>query len=347
VSETLRVGLVGASGLAGADLLRLLLARDDIEVAYATSAQYAGRAIKQVHPHLAGRTDLRFAPREAPRSDHVDALIVAVPHGAAAADMRYHLKCADRVFDLSADHRLGEGAAYERHYGWTHPDPDLLAERAYGIAERHRDAIATARLVSGAGCIATTAILSLAPLADAGLLRDGAPVIVDAKVGSSAAGAAPSPGSHHPFRAGCIRAYAPVGHRHEAEIRQETGADIHLSAHAVEAVRGILATSHAFVPEGTTSKDVWQAFRACYRDEPFVRFVNERTGLVRLPEPRLTAGTNEFHLGFAFDEARGRLVVIGALDNLMKGTAGAAIQNLNIAFGLPETRGLNIPAVWP
>ena len=347
MSERLRVGIVGASGYGGGELLRLMLRHPDVEVAYATSNKFAGRRVREVHPNLRF-SDLTFHRHEDALTKSVDAVFLAGPHGTSAPLITSYLKAADRVFDLSADFRLRDVGAYTRHYGgWQHPHPELLAERAYGIAELHRDDIRGARLVSGAGCIATTSILSLAPLARSGLLQEEMPVVVDAKVGSSAAGAEHSASTHHPERAGCVRPYAPTGHRHEAEVLQETGLRAGLSCHAIELVRGILATSHVWVKPGTTEKDVWKAFRAAYGSEPFVRIVKERAGLYRYPEPKLLAGTNEFHVGFELDEESHRLVVLGALDNLCKGTAGAAVQNFNLAFGLPETRGLDLVGLHP
>ena len=342
-----RIGIVGASGYGGGELLRLALRHPDIEVAYATSNRFAGEKAKVVHPNLRGLApDLSFHRHEDALTREVDAVFLCGPHGTSAPQISYYQKVASRVFDLSADFRLRDVAQYGRYYkGWTHPHPELLASRAYGIAELHREEIRNAKLVSGAGCIATTAIMSLAPIR--GLLNETMPVIVDAKVGSSAAGAEHSPSTHHPERAGCVRPYSPTGHRHEAEILQETGIRAHLSCHAIELVRGILATSHVWVKPGTTEKDVWRAFRASYQNEPFVRIVKERSGLYRYPEPKLCAGTNEFHVGFELDESTGRLVVLGALDNLVKGTAGAALQNFNLAFGLPETRGLELTGMHP
>lgn len=343
----IKVGIVGASGYGGGELLRLMLRHPDVQVDYVTSNRFAGRRVKEVHPNLRG-SELTFHRHEDALLRNVDAVFLAGPHGTSAPHMRHYLKAADRVFDLSADFRLRDASQYPAHYGgWAHPDPELLAERAYGIAELHREEIKTAKIVSGAGCIATTSILSLAPLARSGLLQEGAPVVVDAKVGSSAAGAEHSASTHHPERAGCVRPYSPTGHRHEAEILQETGLRAGLSCHAVEIVRGILATCHTWVKPGTTEKDVWKVFRAAYGSEPFVRIVKERSGIYRYPEPKLVAGTNEFHVGFELDERSNRLVVLGALDNLCKGTAGAAVQNFNVAYGIPETRGLDLQGLHP
>lgn len=343
---TYKVGIVGGSGYGGGELLRLFLAHPEVEVAYATSNKFAGKKMKQVHPNLRF-SDIEFIPHEHAFNHHVDAVFLAGPHGTSAPLMRHYLKAADRVYDLSADYRLTDLNAYHNYYNWKHPDPELLSERAYGIAELHREQIRGARLVSGAGCIATTSILSLAPLARSGLLLEGAPVVVDAKVGSSAAGAESNPSTHHPERAGCVRPYAPTRHRHEAEIMQETGLRVGLSCHAIEIIRGILATCHTWVKPGTTEKDVWRVFRDAYGNEPFVRIVKERAGLYRYPEPKLLAGTNEFHVGFELDPETGRLVVLGAIDNLVKGTAGAAVQNFNLGFGLPETTGLNLTGAHP
>lgn len=347
LSLAFKIGIVGASGYGGGELLRLALRHPDVEVSYVTSNKFAGRKVKEVHPNLRF-SDLTFHRHEDALTKNVDAVFLAGPHGTSAPLITSYLKTAERVFDLSADFRLRDLGAYARYYnGWQHPHPELLQQRAYGIAELHRDEIRSAKLVSGAGCVATTSIMSLAPLARAGLLQDGMPVVVDAKVGSSAAGAEHGASTHHPERRDVVRAYAPTGHRHEAEILQETGLRAGLTCHAIELVRGILATSHVWVKPGTTEKDVWKAFRASYQNEPFVRIVKERTGLYRYPEPKLCAGTNEFHVGFELDETTNRLVVLGALDNLVKGTAGAALQNMNIAFGLPETRGLELTGLHP
>ena len=342
----MRIGIVGASGYGGGELLRLMLRHPDVQVDLVTSNRFAGKRVRDVHPNLRS-SDLTFHRHEDALTRNVDALFLAGPHGTSAPHMRHYLKAAERVFDLSADFRLRDTAAYQRYYGAAHPDPELLARRAYGIAELHREEIKSAKLVSGAGCIATTSILSLAPLARSGLLADGMPIVVDAKVGSSAAGAEASPSTHHPERRDVVRPYAPTGHRHEAEVLQETGLRVGLSCHAIELVRGILATCHTWVRPGTTEKDVWKVFRAAYGNEPFVRIVKERAGLYRYPEPKLLAGTNEFHVGFELDEESNRLVVLGALDNLVKGTAGAALQNFNVAYGLPETRGLELTGMHP
>jgi N-acetyl-gamma-glutamyl-phosphate/LysW-gamma-L-alpha-aminoadipyl-6-phosphate reductase len=345
VTADLRVGIVGASGYGGGELLRLLSAHPDVSIAYATSDRFAGKPIRTVHPNVRG-VERPFDGHAVAERTEVEALFYAGPHGTAAPRMRTFLKLARRVFDLSADHRLADPTQYARFYGgWIHPDPELLRGRAYGIAELHRTEVANAALVAGAGCVATAAILALAPLAKAGILEDR--VVVDAKVGSSAAGAAASASSHHPERRDVLRTYAATGHRHTAEIEQETGLSVSLTCTAVELVRGILATGHAWLREDLDEKAIWKIYRDAYGQEPFVRIVKERTGLYRYPEPKLLAGTNFCHIGFERDPLSRRLVVLSAIDNLCKGTAGAAVQNFNLAFGRPETRGLEFAGLHP
>lgn len=346
MSQRLRVGIVGASGYGGGELLRLLSAHPRVEVALATSDRFAGKPVKAAHPNLR-HLDLAFQGHAAAQATEVDALFLAGPHGTSAPKMRHYLKLAGKVFDLSADHRLGDAAQYPRFYeGWQHPDPELLAQRAYGIAELHRADIAKRSLVAGAGCIATASILALAPLAKRGLIEPRA--VVDAKVGSSAAGAESTPASHHPERRDVLRTYSAAGHRHTAEIQQETGlGQVGLTCTAVELVRGILATCHVWLREPLDEKEVWKVYREAYGAEPFVRIVKERTGLYRFPEPKLLAGTNFCHIGFERDPLSNRLVVLSAIDNLVKGTAGAAVQNMNIAFGFPEATGLEFQGLHP
>lgn len=346
MSSLYRVGIVGASGYGGGEALRLFLSHPNVEIAYATSDKFAQKRAATVHPNLRG-SELTFQPHAVAERTEVDALVYAGPHGTAAPRMRTYLKLAQRVFDLSADHRLADPSQYPMFYeGWTHPDAELLADRAYGIAELHRDKIRSARLVSGAGCVATASILALAPLARRGLIEDR--VVVDAKVGSSAAGAEPSVGSHHPERRDVLRSYAPTGHRHTAEIRQETGlSEVGLSCTSVELVRGILATCHTWLKQDVDEKAIWKVYREAYGAEPFVRIVKEKTGIYRYPEPKLLAGTNLAHVGFERDPLSRRLVVMSAIDNLGKGTAGAAVQNFNVAFGLAETTGLAYTGLHP
>jgi N-acetyl-gamma-glutamyl-phosphate/LysW-gamma-L-alpha-aminoadipyl-6-phosphate reductase len=338
------VSLLGASGYTGGELLRLLLQHPGIEVVGATSQRFAGEPLHKAHPNLRGRTPLKFVPRD--RLPAADVVFTCVPHGTAMSVVPTLLDQGMRVIDLSADFRLRDPAAYEGAYGQPHSAPHLLAEAVYGLPEFHRDDLRNARLVSGVGCTATAISLALWPLAKAGLLATG-PVVADVKIGSSAAGMEAGAASLHAERSRAIRLYAPTTHRHVAEVRQELGRAgavpaIHYSAHAVELVRGILATCHAFLrPDAqVTEREVWKAYRAAYGNEPFIRMVKERSGLHRFPDPKLVAGSNLADIGFALEEGTNRLVALCAIDNLVKGAAGSAVQSMNVLLGLDETTGL-------
>ena len=340
----MKVGIVGGSGYTGGELLRLLLRHPKVEVAQVTSDSMAGKPIGRAHPNLRRVTDLSFTPHS--DLEPCDLLFLAMPHGRSMGRMSDFLVRAGKVIDLSADFRLKDPALYREYYGVEHPRPDLLAQSVYGLPELHREAIRQATLVSGPGCIATAAILAIHPLAKAGLI-DPERLVVDAKTGSSAGGVDGGTASQHPERSGVMRIYAPAGHRHTAEIEQETGVKVALSCHAVEAVRGILATCHAFLQDSVTSKDLWRVYREAYRGEPFVRIVTEAAGLYRYPEPKILAGTNFCDVGFALDAHANRVVSVAALDNLMKGAAGTAVQCMNLVAGYPETMGLDFLGLHP
>ncbi len=340
----MKVAIVGGSGYTGGELLRLLVRHPKVDVAQVTSDSMAGKPVSRAHPNLRKATDLTFTPHV--DLDPSDLLFLAMPHGESMARIPDFLARAGRVIDLSGDFRLKDASLYPTYYGVEHPHPELLATSVDGLPEVHRDAIRGATLVAGPGCIATAAILALRPLALAGVI-DPQRVVVDAKTGSSAGGADSGPASAHPERAGVMRLYAPQGHRHTGEIEQETGLRVALSCHAVEAVRGVLATCHAFLTKPLTEKDLWRIYREAYAEEPFVRVVKEATGLYRNPEPKILAGTNLCDVGFALDEHAGRVVAVAALDNLMKGAAGQAVQCMNLLAGYPETAGLDFLGLHP
>src|SRR5437773_12310032 len=285
----MKVAIVGGSGYTGGELLRLLLRHPKVEVGQVTSDSMAGKPVSRAHPNLRKVTDLMFTPHA--ELDPCDLLFLAMPHGRSMERMPEFLARAGKVIDLSADFRLKDAAQYPRYYDTEHPNPELLAKSVYGLPEIHREEIKDATLVSGPGCIATAAILAIRPLAKAGLI-DPERVVVDAKTGSSAGGADGGLASAHAERSGVIRAYAPTNHRHTAELEQEVGVKVALSCHAVEAVRGILATCHAFLQDSVTSKDLWRVYREAYHGAPFVRTVTEPAGLYRCPEPQIRTGTN-------------------------------------------------------
>ena len=340
----MKVAVVGGSGYVGGELLRLLLHHPDVELAQVTSVRLAGKSIARAHPNLRGASSLRFVSPADLRA--AEALFVATPHGEAMARMPDWLASSGFVIDLTGDHRLHDAAAYPEYYRTDHPHPELLAQAVPGLPEFYRSELRSARLITVPGCIATASILALRPLVAAGLL-DTRPVVVDAKTGSSASGQEPGPAGTHAERSGAMRAYAAAGHRHTAEIEQEVGVPVALSCHAVEAVRGVLATGHAFVMRSMDDKELWRTYRAAYGAEPFVRIVHETDGIHREPEPKILSGTNYCEVGFASDPHAGRVVALAALDNLMKGAAGNAVQCLNVRAGFPETTALDFLGLHP
>lgn len=341
----IRAGIVGGSGYTGGELLRLLHMHPDVEVAQITSREHAGRYVYSVHPTLRGLTQLQFIHPDALTA--CDVLFLALPHGVTARNLDHYRALAPRLIDLSADFRLSDPAEYARFYGNDHPAPEWLSRFAYGLPELNRDAIRNADYVSGVGCNATALNLALYPLVQSGLLQS---VYAEIKVGSSEGGNSHSAASHHPVRSGAVRTYQATGHRHLAEVRMMLGADVpvHFSVTAIEMIRGVHLLAHCQLTGGVTERDIWKQYRGAYRGEPFVRLVASKTGLHRLPEPRIVAGTNFCDIGFACDDTTpDHLVVIAALDNLGKGAAGSAVQCLNLMFGLDECAALMFPGIYP
>jgi N-acetyl-gamma-glutamyl-phosphate/LysW-gamma-L-alpha-aminoadipyl-6-phosphate reductase len=342
------VGIVGASGYTGGEVLRILLRHPGVEILQATSESNAGHFLHTIHPNLRKQTQLKFTSLNDLKP--CDVLFLCLPHGSAMRRIAALEGVAGRLIDLSADFRLRNPEDYPTWYGHPHEAPQYLGRFVYGIPELHRKAIAGATHITGAGCLATASILGLLPLFRHDVIARRE-VFVEAKVGSSAAGDTPNLSTHHPERSGAVRSFQPTGHRHTAEIIQELGLgqplQVHFSATAIEAVRGVLATCHAFLKDGVEEKDLWKVYRAEYGAEPFLRVVKERQGIYRYPEPKLLAGTNFCDVGFEKDPRGSRLVVMAALDNLGKGAAGNAVQAMNVACGLPETMGLEFPGLHP
>ncbi len=356
----LRVTIIGGSGYTGGELARLLLFHPQVELTQVVSNSHAGQYLHSVHPNLRKLSSLRFSHPDDLTA--CDILCLCLPHGMAASEIESYRAIAPRIIDLSADFRLRSARLYEEWYGAPHSASYLLEEAIYGLPELHRAELPGAKLVSGTGCMATAAILGLAPLYRAGLVDTTLPLVVDAKVGSSAAGAAPGPGSHHPDRSGAVRSFQPTGHRHTAELIQELGLAvgaeqrqyIAFSATAVELVRGVLMTSHLFLKETVDERTLWRLYREAYQREPFIRLVKERRGVYRYPEPKILVGSNYCDIGFELETHRQkkemdgrRLVIIAALDNLVKGAAGNAVQALNCMCGWDESTGLTFPGLHP
>jgi N-acetyl-gamma-glutamyl-phosphate/LysW-gamma-L-alpha-aminoadipyl-6-phosphate reductase len=346
VTAELTAAIVGGSGYVGGELLRILRSHPGVRVSQVTSASRAGAFAHSQHANLRGVTDLKFShPDDLTESD---VLFLALPHGDSSRRIESFAASARLVVDCAADFRLRDADAYRAWYGEEHPSPAWLPKFVYGLPELHREELRSARFASGVGCNATVTILALLPLARAGVLDRA---VCDVKVGSSEGGAKPNEGSHHPERAGAIRSYRPTGHRHQAEIRQElgNGFDLSFSVTSVELVRGALVTAHCFLRERLEEKEVWKLYRSAYAGEPFVRLVKQKTGIFRYPEPKLLAGSNWCDVGFEVDEGSptNRVVVVAAIDNLVKGAAGSAVQALNLMAGWDERDGLEFPGLHP
>lgn len=352
-----RVTVVGGAGYIGGELTRLLLGHPRVEIAAVTSARLAGQRIETVHPNLRSLTSLTFAAPD--ELGDPDVLMLASPHRTAMSAMPRLLEQAKLVIDLSGDFRLRDADAFARYYKADHQTPGLLGTFVPGLPELHRDELRTADRISVPGCMATAGILALMPVA--GLITG--PVYVDARTGSSGSGATAGQANLHAERSGALRVFAPVSHRHEAEIAQATGLTVHMSATGVEAVRGVQVLCRATVGPGAGTgtgvgpgtgagpgadePTIRAAYRRAYAEEPFVRVVAYRRGDYRLPEPKILLGSNFCDVGFALAPDRGQMTIIGALDNLMKGGAGNAVQCLNIRSGWPEKLGLDFAGLHP
>ena len=336
-----RVGIVGASGYAGAELLRLCAGHPELDVAWATGETMAGTAIGELYPSLGpAYGGVRFQTYDPAMADGVDLVLLALPHGRSqrlVPDLRAR-GCA--IVDLAADFRLSDPAAYERWYGEAHAAPDLLGDFAYGLPELNREAVLKADAVAAAGCYPTAAALALAPLVASGVV-EATPVIVDAASGVSGAGRAPKPTTHFSAANEDFSAYGLLDHRHTPEIEQATGAQVLFTPHLAPMTRGILATCYARPARPTSTAALLDVLGSAYADEPFV--VVTQTS----PSTKATWGSNSAHLTARYDERTGWVLVIAAIDNLVKGAAGQAVQCANLVLGLEETAGLTALGVYP
>jgi N-acetyl-gamma-glutamyl-phosphate/LysW-gamma-L-alpha-aminoadipyl-6-phosphate reductase len=342
----LNVSIIGGSGYGGGELLRLLLGHPEVEVKQVTSRSHLGEYVYQVHPNLRKRTALKFIDPAV--VEPADIFFLALPHGEAQKKINDYAKLAPKIIDLSADFRLKDTALYEKWYGAPHSAPEWLPKFVYGLPELHRTEMAGASYVSGVGCNATAANLALLPLIKGGLIDPATQTIIEIKVGSSESGAEGNAGSLHAERANVVRTFSAFGHRHTAEIIQEMGmTNTSLTMTAVDLVRGALATVHTTVRPGVITKDLWKAYRASANENPFVRLVKEQRGIYRVPEPKILFGSNYADIGFELDESNGHVVSICAIDNLMKGASGTAVQCMNLMMGWEETLGLEFTGLHP
>lgn len=342
--RTIRVGIFGGSGYGGSELLRILLFHPHAEIAFVTANEQAGKAVSNVHRNLYGLTDLVFvpAPQDGAELADLDCVFLALPHG-QAMDIVPQLPKEVKVIDLSGDFRLRDQQVFEQHYGREHTAIHAQAEFVYGLTETNREAIRRARLIANPGCFATSTLLGLAPLVANNLISGR--VIVDAKTGSSGSGAKAAANTHHPQRMNSFYAYKPFTHQHVPEIEQELRSvgdwtnELVFMTHSLPVARGIFASIYVETKSELTEEQLHSVFADFYRDSFFVRLVNGS------PDINWVKTSNFCDLGFA---VRGRQVVVfSALDNLVKGAAGQAVQNMNLMFGLNETMGLMLVGTNP
>jgi N-acetyl-gamma-glutamyl-phosphate reductase len=336
------VGIIGASGYTGAELLRLAALHPDMDVRFATGDSQAGTAVAELYPGLAAAyPDLTFRPWDHDLLAGVDVVFLGLPHGASQSvvpDLLGRVAC---VIDLAADFRLPDPADYRRWYGHDHGAPDLLGEFVYGLPELHRDALRGARAIAVPGCYPTAATLAMAPLVAAGLVGTTG-IIVDAVSGVSGAGRPPKPTTTFCAVDEDVTAYGLLDHRHTAEMEMNLGASVLFTPHLVPMNRGILATCYAPpAVDGLTAEVVLDALVDAYRDEPFV------VAAERSPSTKATLGSNAAHVTARYDTRTGTVLAIGAIDNLGKGASGQAVQCMNLAVGLPETTGLPVAGTTP
>lgn len=338
-----KVAVIGASGFAGAEALRLLAAHPAVEVVFASAESQAGRPIAELYPNLAGWAGNRefdaVDPNDLSSVPHVDAAVVCLPHGASMDLAEPLLQRASVVVDLGADFRLSTDD-YTRWYGEEHRAPQLVAEAVYSIPELCRHRLGGKRLIANPGCYPTAASLVMAPLVRGGA-TDGASIIVDAASGVSGAGRPPKPNTTFCAVDEDFTAYGLLNHRHTAEMEVTIGASVLFTPHLAPMNRGILATCYATAAPGLSTAEAMAMLQSAYGREPFV-VVSER-----IPSTKATLGSNAAHLTVRVDHRTGRIVAIAAIDNLGKGAAGQAVQNANLLCGLPETAGLDGVPVWP
>lgn len=341
----LSVSIVGGSGYVGGELLRILSGHPQCEIQQVTSQRHAKRAVTTLHPNLRGTVRLRFSPLEDLKQ--CDVLFLCLPHGKSSASIDQFAEKAETIVDCSADFRLSESQWHQQWYPETETAEKYRSQFVYGLPEIERDLLRNARFISGVGCNATAVNLGLYPLAKAGLIKS---VISDIKAGSSEGGTSASSSSHHPERSGSVRSFAPTGHRHQAEVIQELElgrSQINFSVTAIEMIRGVLATSHVFLSKDVEKCEIGKIYREAFSDEPFIRIIRDRSGIYRYPEPKILAGTNYCDVGWKLDARNRRLVVISAIDNLVKGAAGSAVQSMNVALGFEEQAGLAFTGLHP
>jgi N-acetyl-gamma-glutamyl-phosphate reductase len=344
----IKASVIGATGYAGQELVRLLMRHPEVELLSLGSRSYQGQAYSDVYNNFRDLSDLVCQAGDIEiLADQSDVIFLAMPHGIASKMVTQAVLEKAVVIDLGADYRLHDIDVYNEWYQTEHGSVDLLSQAVYGLCELHREKIKTARLIANPGCYTTCSILSLAPLIQEGLIDENS-IIIDAKSGVSGAGRSTTQDLLFGEVNESIKAYKIGDHRHTPEIEQELQAlnqkkfNVLFTPHLVPMNRGILAVSYASLKASTTEEQIKAAYEKMYQDEYFIRLTGDK-----MPETRWARGTNFVDIGFKLNTRTNRVVVVGAIDNLIKGAAGQAIQNMNIVFGFEEKIGIDLIADFP
>ena len=345
----IKAGIIGATGYAGNEIVRLLLGHKNVEVAWYGSRSYIDKKYAGIYQNFFKLVDAKCMDDNMEAlADEVDVIFTATPQGLCASLVNEGILSRAKVIDLSADFRIKDVDTYEKWYGIKHQSPQFIEEAVYGLCEVNRDKIKNARLIANPGCYPTCSFLSIYPLAKAGLI-DMKSVIVDAKSGTSGAGRGAKVANLYCEVNESIKAYGVATHRHTPEIEEQLSyasgqeAVINFTPHLVPMNRGILVTAYANLVKDVTEEEIRKIYEDAYKDEQFVRFLNAGV----CPETRWVEGSNYVDVNVKVDERTHRVIMMGAMDNLVKGAAGQAVQNMNLLFGLPETEGLLMPPVFP
>lgn len=343
----IKVGIIGATGYAGSELVRLITQHPKAELVTMTSQSYAGQEYKEVYSNYSHLDYVCEEEHIEEMAEKCDVIFLALPHGVASKKINADILSKTKIIDLGADFRIQDVDVYEKWYT-THYSKDILPEAVYGLCEINRDKIKGKRIVANPGCYTSCSILSLYPLVKEGMINLSS-IIIDAKSGATGAGRGLSLGNHYCELNESVKAYKVASHRHTPEIEEQlsiaAGQDIVLNftPHLIPMDRGILATCYATLNKKYTYDDIRKAYEKHYGNEHFIRLTKEGV----FPETKWVKGSNFVDIGFTVDERTNRVIVIGALDNLFKGAAGQAVQNMNIIMGIEETTGIDYVPIFP
>lgn len=344
-----KVGIIGATGYVGTELVRLLKNHKDVEITHITSHSYVGEKYDTIYENYRGVFDKECEEQDIEKiAEGVDVLFIALPHGIASGQINEEILKKTKVIDIGADYRLKEQDVYEKWYDTKHMSPELLEEAVYGLCELNRQKIKKARIVANPGCYPTSSTLSLLPLVKEGLIEEDS-IIIDAKSGVTGAGRSLNIGTHYTECNESMKAYAIASHRHTPEIEEQLSRAsdddvlITFTPHLVPMNRGILTTSYAKLKKKLKYSEVKTIYEKYYKDEYFIRLTKKDV----LPETKWVKGSNFCDIGLKVDERTGRIIVVGAIDNMIKGAAGQAVQNMNIMFDLDEKSGLEDVSIFP